>query len=57
MSRLLLLVVVLGCGRLWAQPEGFIEGTVAGEGGEPLAGANITVRGEALPEGAGRSIG
>ena len=57
MSRLLLLVVVLGCGRLWAQPEGFIEGTVAGEGGEPLAGANITVRGEALPEGAGTAAG
>ena len=57
MKRLLFPAVILGCGMLWAQPGGFIEGTVAGEGGEPLAGANITVTGEALPEGAGTSAG
>ena len=57
MSRLLFLGMVLGCGTLWAQPGGFIEGTVAEEGGGALAGANITVTGEALPGGAGTAAG
>ena len=34
----------LGCGVAWAQPEGFIEGTVTEEAGEALPGANIAVR-------------
>ena len=44
MSRLLFLGMVLGCGMLWAQPGGFIEGTVAEEGGEALdAPASVSV--------------
>ncbi len=44
--------VILWCGVIWAQPGGFIEGTVAGEEGEDLSGANITVKGR---DSAGRS--
>ncbi len=47
MSRLMCLWAILGCGAVWAQPGGFIEGTVTGEAGEALAGANIAV---SLPE-------
>ena len=42
--------LVLGCGTVLAQPDGYIEGTVKGEGGETLPGAYIVVRGENLAE-------
>ena len=44
MTRLICLWAILGCGVAWAQPEGFIEGTVTEEAGEALPGANIAVR-------------
>ena len=44
MTRLMCLWAILGCGVAWAQPEGFIEGTVTEEAGEALPGANIAVR-------------
>lgn len=37
--------LVVGCGTVWSQPNGYIEGTVRGEGGEALPGANVVVTG------------
>ena len=44
MVRLMCLWATLGCGAAWAQSDGFIEGTVTGESGGALPGANIAVR-------------
>ena len=44
MVRLICLWATLGCGAAWGQSDGFIEGTVTGEAGEALPGANIAVR-------------
>ncbi len=44
MARLMCLWATLGCGAVWAQSDGFIKGTVTGEAGEALPGANIAVR-------------
>ena len=53
MSKFPFLLLILACGAAWAQPRGYIEGTVTGEDGEALYGAGIAVRGPALPDGSG----
>lgn len=42
--------LVLGCGTVWSQPNGYIEGTVKGQGGETLPGANVVVTGVDVEE-------
>ncbi|MDE2814261.1 MAG: carboxypeptidase regulatory-like domain-containing protein [Gemmatimonadota bacterium] len=44
MAKLMCLWAILGSGAVWAQPDGFIEGTITEEAGEALSGANIAVR-------------
>ena len=53
MARLMCLWAILGYGAVWAQPEGFIEGTVTEEASEVLPGANIAVRSPAEDYNAG----
>lgn len=43
MRVFLLCWLVLGCGTVLAQPDGYIEGTVRGERGDTLPGANVIV--------------
>ena len=49
--------LVLGCGTVLAQPDGYVEGTVKGEAGEALPGANVVVQGTDLPERAVAAAG
>ena len=49
--------LVLGCGTVLAQPDGYIEGTVKGESGEALPGAYIVVQGTDLPQRTVAAIG
>ncbi len=55
--RAISLWALLLCSSVWAQSGSFIEGTVTGERGEALLGANIAVQGAALLEGTGTAAG
>jgi iron complex outermembrane receptor protein len=54
---LLICCLMLGCGAVWAQPGGYLEGTVSGESGEALSRANIVVQGTDFPERTGAAAG
>ena len=57
MRALLICCLMLGCGTVWAQPGGYLEGTVSGESGEALSRANIVVQGTDFPERTGAAAG
>ncbi len=57
MRALLFLWMMQGVGTVWAQPGGYLEGTVTGAGGKSLSGANIVVQGNDQPERTGAAAG